>query len=81
MKIKFVTPNGVFKEVDSKSISALSSDGWRCILNNHMPIVLILKSCKLETVENDKKEYYKIGDGMLYFENNLAIVLVDSIEQ
>lgn len=81
MKVKFVTPNGLYKEVESKTLSVLSTDGWRCILDNHMPIVLMLQISRLETVEDNKKVYYAIGGGMLYFENNLARVLVDSIEQ
>ena len=80
IKTKFVTPNGLYKEVDSETISCLSSDGWRCILRNHMPLVLMLEISRLETVENKKKEYYAIGGGMLYFNNNEATVLVNSIE-
>ena len=81
MKVKFVTPNGLYKEVESKTLTVLSTDGWRCILDNHMPIVLMLQISRLETVEDNKKVYYAIAGGMLYFENNLARVLVDSIEQ
>lgn len=80
IKTKFVTPNGLYKEVDSETISCLSSDGWRCVLQNHMPLVLMLEISRLETVENKKKEYYAIGGGMLYFNNNEATVLVNSIE-
>lgn len=81
IKTKFVTPNGLYKEVDSETISCLSSDGWRCVLQNHMPLVLMLEISRLETVENKKKEYYAIGGGMLYFNNNEATVLVNSIER
>ena len=80
IKTKFVTPNGLYKEVDSETISCLSSDGWRCVLQNHMPLVLMLEISRLETVENKKKEYYAIGGGMLYFNNNEATILVNSIE-
>lgn len=80
IKVKFVTPNGVYKEVETTILNVRSTDGERGILSNHMPIVLMLTVSKLETKENGEKKVYAIGGGMLYFENNVATILVDSIE-
>lgn len=80
IKVKFVTPEGTYKEVESSILNVTSTDGQRGILPNHMPIVLMLLVSRLETIENGKKQEYSIGGGMLYFEDNVATILVDSIE-
>lgn len=80
IKVKFVTPNGLYKEVETSILNVKSTDGERGILPNHMPLVLMLEVSRLETKENGEKKEYAIGGGMLYFENNLATILIDSIE-
>ena len=80
INVKFVTPEGTYKEVESSLLNVTSTDGQRGILPNHMPIVLMLTISRLETMEDGKRTQYAIGGGMLYFENNVATVLVDSIE-
>lgn len=80
IKVKLVTPDGVYKETEATTINCCSTDGWRGILSNHMPIVLMLQISRLELVNNNQKEQYAIAGGMLYFENNEATILVDSIE-
>ena len=34
----------------------------------------------MSTIEDGKREVYAIGGGLLYFQDNLAMILVDSIE-
>lgn len=80
INVKFVTPDGLYKEVESKTVSCLTTDGWRCILENHMPTVLMLEISRFETVESGKKQMYAISGGMVYFEDNNATVLVSQIE-
>ena len=80
IKVKFVTPNGTYKEVETSIINVRSTDGDRGILPNRVPLVLMLEVSRLETKENGERKEYAIGGGMLYFENNVATVLVDSIE-
>ena len=80
IKVRFVTPDGLYKEVESSAININTTDGQRGILPNHMPIVLIINISRLETIENGKRVQYATGGGMLYFENNEATILVNSIE-
>lgn len=80
INVKFVTPEGTYKEVETSILNVRSTDGERGILPNHMPIVLMLEVSRLETKEEGEKKQYAIGGGMLYFENNNATILVDSIE-
>ena len=80
IKVRFITHNGLYKECEASCINCLSSDGWRGILPNHMPIVLMLPISRLEVKNGNKKDQYAIGGGMIYFENNEANILLDSIE-
>ena len=80
IKVKFVTPDGVYKELEASMINCCSTDGWRGILENHMPIVLMLEISRLELIVDNQRQQYAIAGGMLYFEKNEATILVDAIE-
>lgn len=77
---KIVTPSGVYKEFDTSILNIVNSDGQRGILPNHMPLVTTLVISKMSTVESNGRQEYAIGGGLLHFENNVAMILVDSIE-
>ena len=79
-KVKFYTPNGLFKEVDADILNVVTNDGQRGILENHMSIVAPLIISKLEVRLNNKTDYYAISNGMLFFKDNVANVIVESIE-
>lgn len=80
IKVKIVTPDGLYKELETSIINVTSVDGERGILPNHMPIVFMLDIGKLETEENGVRVQYAISGGMFYFENNNANILVNAIE-
>lgn len=77
---KIVTPLGVYKEMDTTILNVQNQTGRLGILPNHVPLVTMLEISKMSTVEDGKREEYAIGGGLLYFENNEAKILVDSIE-
>ncbi|MFV0479031.1 MAG: ATP synthase F1 subunit epsilon [Anaerorhabdus sp.] len=77
---KIVTPLGVYKEVDTTILNVQNQTGQMGILPNHVPLVTMLEVSKMSTVENGQREEYAIGGGLLYFEDNVAKILVDSIE-
>ena len=78
--VKVVTPNGIYKEFKTPFINITSKDGERGILPNHVPVVFMIDIGKLETGENNGRHLYAVNGGMFYFENNMATILVDSIE-
>lgn len=80
IKTQIVTPEGLYKEFDTSIITLTTTDGERGILENHMPTVLIVDIGKLETIEDEKRHIYAISEGVFYFENNEAKILVNSIE-
>ena len=79
-KVKFYTPEGFYKEVDADILNVVTTDGERGILTNHMPIVTPLIISKLEIRLNNKTDIYAISNGVLNFKDNVAKVIVESIE-
>jgi len=80
INLKIVTPHGTYKETSTSILNVNTIDGERGLLSNHVPTVLMLKISKMSTVENNERQEYAIGGGMLYFKDNVATLLVDSIE-
>lgn len=79
-KVEFYTPEGLFKIVDADILNVVTNDGQRGILTNHMPIVAPLIISKLEVRLNNKTNYYAISNGVLNFKDNVAKVIVESVE-
>lgn len=79
-KVEFYTPKGFYKTVDASLLNVYTSDGQRGFLSNHMDEIAPLVISRLEVVNNNEKDYYAISNGVLYFNNNVAKVVVESIE-
>ena len=77
---KLVTYRGLYRTIEVDSINLPSVEGRRGILPNHMPIMIPVEIGIMETVADGHKKRYAISDGMFYFENNMATLLVDTIE-
>ncbi|HPX32256.1 MAG TPA: ATP synthase F1 subunit epsilon [Erysipelotrichaceae bacterium] len=79
-KVHFVTYKGLYETVETNRLNVPTAEGRRCILANHMPIMLPLKIGVIETTFDKIDSYHSISDGMLLFENNEATILCDAIE-
>ncbi len=77
---RVVTPEGLYREMDTPIINIETTDGQRGILPNHMPIVTMLKIGKMTTEENGQREEYAVAGGLFYFRNNKAEIMTDAIE-
>ncbi len=78
--VDFVTYKGLYESSQTTRLNVPTAEGRRCILANHMPIMLPLTIGVVETTFEDKDFYHSISAGMLLFENNKATVLCDTIE-
>lgn len=79
-KVEFYTPEGLYREENADILNVVTSDGQRGILENHMPIVTPLIVSKLEVRLNNKSNFFAISNGMLFFKEKVAKVIVESIE-
>lgn len=75
-----VTPVGRYRELETEILNIKTIDGQRGILPNHVPTVLVLDIGKMVIVNDGKREDYAVGGGIVYFDDNHAKILVDSIE-
>ena len=79
-KVELYSPRGFYKKLDATLLNVVTNDGERGILSNHMSLVSPLVISRLEVVNDNKKDYYAISNGVLYFKDNVARVVVESIE-
>ncbi|MEF9961363.1 MAG: ATP synthase F1 subunit epsilon [Erysipelotrichaceae bacterium] len=80
IKIKIITPIGLYLSEEVEAIHLKTVEGERTILPNHMPIVAMLATSKLSLKKNGNYEDYAISSGMLQFMDNEARILTDTIE-
>ena len=79
-KVELYSPRGYYKTLDATLLNVVTNDGQRGILSNHMPLVSPLVISRLEIVNDNSKDYYAISNGVLYFKDNVARIVVEAIE-
>ena len=77
---RIVTPEGVYKEMDTSIINIETTDGARGVLPNYVPIVTMLKIGHMSTIEEGERQEYAVAGGLFYFRDNQAEILTDAIE-
>lgn len=80
-KVRVVTPRGLYKVLEVEILNVETTEGQIGILANHMPIVAMLTISSMTTTEYDGRHTYAISGGTLYFQNNFATVLANTIER
>lgn len=81
IKLKIITPKGLYHECMAKSINTKSVEGEFTLLSNHIPLVAMLIPSKLAIEEETgTRVIYAIGGGLLQFANNEMRILADNIE-
>ena len=81
IKCHIFTPSEKHLELDTDIVSFDAPDSRRGIISGHMPIVISVEVGRFSTLLNGHRVHYAIGEGILYFSNNEAKFLVDSIEE
>ena len=78
-KADFITYRGIYQTIETEKLNIPTSEGRRTILSNHMPIMIPITAGVIETSKNGVLSHYVINRGVLYFENNVAEIVGDSI--
>ena len=79
-RLHIVLPSGTYLEAEVSAITLPSVDGQRTVLPNHMALVLPLEIGNLYTKKNNERTYYHVSNGTFTFEDNLATLMVETIE-
>ena len=80
IKIKIITPLGLYKEGTVSGVHVKTVDGETTILPNHMPIVAMLTTSKCSLMEGNEYKDYAIAGGLMQFKDNEMRILTDAIE-
>ena len=78
-KTDLITYEGVYRTISTEKLNLPTSEGRRTILANHMAIMMPLQIGVIETKEAGVLKHYAINGGVLYFKNNVAEIVADSI--
>lgn len=78
-RVRIVTPEGFYTEDEVAILNIVTPEGEMGILENHISVVASLEISIIST-DNGTRKYYVIGEGTLQFQNDLALILVDSCE-
>ena len=78
-KVDLITYRGVYRTVETEKLNIPTSEGRRTILSNHMPIMIPITVGVIETANKNDLSHFAINSGVLYFENNVAEIVADSI--
>ena len=63
----------------SEKLNIPTSEGRRTILSNHMPIIIPISIGVVETEENRVLNHYAVNNGVLFFKDNVAEIVADSV--
>ncbi|CAM4242275.1 ATP synthase F1 subunit epsilon [Erysipelothrix aquatica] len=77
---KLLTPNGLYKTLEIDSVTLPTTDGQRTMLANHMATVMPIDIGVMYTKKNSEIENFVVSEGLFTFENNVATLLVSSVE-
>ena len=80
-KVKIVTHEGEFGEYEATILNVRTTNGQIGLLKDHMSYLANLEEGDLSLVQHGERHTFETGAGLVYFDNNLATVLLDSIEE
>ncbi len=78
--VRIVTPEGLVTQDEVSILNIVTPEGEMGILENHIPLVASLEISIIST-DNGTRKYYVVGEGICQFQDNVALVLVDSCER
>ncbi|MGN1344124.1 MAG: ATP synthase F1 subunit epsilon [Traorella sp.] len=80
MKVKIVTPSGLYGEFEASQVHVTTSIGECTLLPHHMPLVATLQISKLILTIEGKPNEFAISSGILHLNDDQIHILVDACE-
>ena len=76
MHVEIINPDKIIFSGEAELVQLPGKDGSFEILNNHAPIISVLKKGKVKIVDKGKKEeFYEINGGVIEVLNNKILIL------
>ena len=80
IQVKIISPVGLYLETEAEAVHVRTVDGERTLLPNHMPIVAMLATSRLQLKIKGEYQDYAVSGGILQFQDNACRILCDAIE-
>lgn len=78
MKIEIITPDKTIFEGDVDLVQMPGIDGFFEILNNHAPLISVLKKGKIKIKDKSKKmQFFEINGGVVEVLKNKVLILAE----
>jgi F-type H+-transporting ATPase subunit epsilon len=78
MKLEIINPDTTIFSGDAELVQLPGKEGSFAILNNHAPIIAVLKKGKVRVVGMDKKtRYFEIKGGVIEVLKNKVLILAE----
>ncbi len=78
MNLEIVNPDKTIFEGEAKAVLLPGIDGFFELLNNHAPLISVLKKGKIKVSDNQGNEsLYEINGGVVENLKNKVLILVD----
>lgn len=80
LKVKIITPYGLYGNYEVEKIHCTTTTGECAILPNHMPLVAMIATSSMILTINHEERVYAITGGLLQLNNNEVRILADAFE-
>lgn len=78
MNVEIINPDKLIFSGEASLVQLPGKDGSFEILNNHAPIIAILKMGKVKIVDNNKNtEFFEIKGGLIEVVKNKVLILTE----
>ena len=78
MNVEIVNPDKLIYSGEANLVQLPGKDGSFEILNNHAPLIAILKMGKVKIIDNNKKtEFFEIKGGLIEVVKNKVLILAE----
>lgn len=78
MKVEVITPDKTLFTGEASLVQLPGKDGSFEILNNHAPLISILKKGTVRIVDNENQQHlFEISSGVLECNNNVLLILAE----
>ncbi len=81
MHLEIITPDKKIFEGDVSIVTFPGSDGSFQVMNNHAPLISLLKAGTVEYKISNKREHVNITGGVVEVLKNKVIVLADGVRK
>lgn len=78
MKVEIINPDKTIFTGDAELVQIPGKDGLFAILNNHAPLIAVLKKGRVRIVDKEKKtQYFEIKGGVIEVLKNKVLILAE----